>query len=177
MPAALREWWRGVFAAIRQTPWRNSGDDGAHGAGAPATDPSAGATAPRRAPAEDPSYNRLVLEGMGDPLGAVVMDMLDHNRTDDQARLFRTKIRNCTGCILVLLLALAGMLALLSALDLTAFWLVFSVIGGVMTPVVALSRQLARLITETGTNPPTLSDDRRAVVPAQRPDPPADDRS
>ncbi|MEV0524408.1 hypothetical protein AB0I66_13380 [Streptomyces sp. NPDC050439] len=178
MPA-LREWWRGILTAIGQAPWRNTGTAGAQGAGAGAAPvgPSAGAPAPGRSPADDPTYNQLVREAMTNPFGALVMNMLDHNRTEDHARLYRTKIRNCTGCIVVLLLALAGMLILLSALNLTGFWTVFSVISGVMAPVVALSRQLSKLLSETGTATPTLGDDRRAVVPAQRPEPTADDRS
>ncbi|MFG2499730.1 hypothetical protein ACGFSB_16145 [Streptomyces sp. NPDC048441] len=186
MPAALREWWRGILAAVRQAPWRSSGTDGAQGAGAASTDATTDTTADAtadaadnpargRAASADPSYNQLVREAMGDRVRAELMNMLDRNRTSDHVRMFTTKIRYCTGCILVLMLALAGLLALMGALHLTSFLMVGPVIGGFMAPVVGLSRQLVKLISQAGNAAPTLSDDRRAVVPAQRPDSKADD--
>lgn len=170
MPAALREWWRGVLAAMRRTPWRNGGSGGAQGAGGAST----GGAPAEETPADGPSYNQLVREAMTDQGRTDRMDTLDRHRTDDHVWMFTTKIRYCTGCILVLVLALAGLLTLMGILHLTSFWMLAPVIGGFMTPVVALSRQLARVISQAGTTSPTLSDDRRAVVPAQRPEPRAE---
>lgn len=166
MPAALREWWQGVFAAVRRAPWRSGGPGGAQGAGGASTGSASDAT-------DDPSYNQLVREAMADQGRTDRMDTLDRHRTDDNVRMFTTRIVYCTGCILVLLLTLTGVLVVLAAVGMTAFWTVGSVIAAFSAPVVALSRQLARLISQTGSTP-TLSDDRRAVVPAQRPEPRAE---
>ncbi|GAA3120060.1 hypothetical protein ACFQ0X_33510 [Streptomyces rectiviolaceus] len=181
MPAALREWWQGVLAAIRQAPWPSGGSGGAQGAGGASTGSPAGSTADAtgsaalgQTPADGPSYNQLVREAMADQDRTDRMDTLDRHRTDDNVRMFTTRVVYCTGCILVLLLTLTGVLVVLGAVGMTGFWTVGSVIAVFSTPVIALSRQLAKLISQTGTTP-ALSDDRRAVVPAQRPQPKADD--
>lgn len=181
MPAALREWWCEVLAAIRRPLWGSGGSGGAQGGGGASTGSPAGPTADAtggaalgQTPADGPSYNQLVREAMTDQGRTDRMDTLDRHRTDDNVRLFTTRIVYCTGCILVLLVTLTGVLVVLSAVGMTGFWTVGSVIAVFSAPVIALSRQLAKLISQAG-EIPTLSDDRRAVVPAQRPEPKADD--
>ncbi|MFH8486516.1 hypothetical protein [Streptomyces longisporoflavus] len=181
MPAAFREWWRGVLAAIRQVPWRSGDPDGAHGAGGVSDGSGTGAAddgtaegGSEQPTAFGPSYNQLVREAMSDQGRTERMDTLDRHRTDDNVRMFTTRIVYCTGCILALALTLAGVLVVLGAVGMTGFWTVGSVIAFFSAPVVALSRQLTKLISQTGATP-MLSDDRRAVVPAQRPEPGADD--
>ncbi|MFE6161848.1 hypothetical protein ACFQ7F_23395 [Streptomyces sp. NPDC056486] len=181
MPAALREWWRGILAAIRQAPWRGGGTGGAQGADGASVGSNAGGAAHVTADAGaeqptsvGPSYNQLVREAMTDQGRTNRMDTLDRHRTDDNVRMFTTRIVYCTGCILVLVLTLTGVLVVLAAIGMTGFRTVGPVIAVFSAPVIALSRQLARLISQAGATP-TLSDDRRAVVPAQRPEPKADD--
>ncbi|MGW6061059.1 hypothetical protein [Streptomyces sp. NPDC055189] len=183
MPAALREWWWGILAAIRQVPWRSGDPDGAQGAGGASSGSGTGAAdggtaeaGGEQPTAVGPSYNQLVREAMTDQGRTERMDTLDRHRTDDSVRMFTTRIVYCTGCILVLVLTLAGVLVILSVVGMTGFWTVGSVIAVFSAPVVALSRQLTRLISLTGATP-TLSDDRRAVVPAQRPEPGAGDHA
>ncbi|MFC8129296.1 hypothetical protein [Streptomyces sp. NPDC057302] len=176
MPAALREWWRGVLAAIRQAPWRNGGSGGAQGAGGASTgtaDDADADAASEQPTASGPSYNQLVREAMTDQGRTDRMDTLDRHRTDDNVRMFTTRIVYCTGCILVLALTLTGVLVVLAVVGMTGFWTVGSVIALFSAPVVALSRQLTKLISQTGATP-TLSDDRRAVVPAQQSEPRAE---
>ncbi|MFI6340003.1 hypothetical protein [Streptomyces sp. NPDC050535] len=197
LPAAWNEWWREVFTAIGRAPWRTGGADGAQGAGgATGAQAPAGATAAHagdpsdgddggsgdadaddipsadsarwQTPVADLSYNQLVRDAMADQDRADRMDTLDRHRTDDHLRVFTTKIVYCTSCILVLVAGLAGLLGAMAAFGLTNPWLMGTVTGVVMTPVVAMSRQLAKVIAQTGSTEPALSDDRRAVVPAQR---------
>ncbi|GAA1906406.1 hypothetical protein GCM10009837_32360 [Streptomyces durmitorensis] len=176
MPAALREWWHGVLTAIGQAPWRSGGSGGAQGAGGASTGSASDATgsaSPGQTPDDGPTYNQLVREAMANQGRTDRMDTLDRHRTDDNLRMFTTRIVYCTGCILVLVLTLTGVLVVLGTVGMTGFWTVGSVIAVFSAPVIALSRQLTHLISQTGATP-TLSDDRRAVVPAQRPEPRAE---
>ncbi|WP_369245664.1 hypothetical protein [Streptomyces sp. R41] len=219
LPAAWKEWWREVLTAIRRTPWRTGGTDGAQGAAGPsgrglptgsasATPASAGTARPGstdgsgstasdtvdttaadtaahtaagsglwQTPVADLSYNQLVRDAMADAGRAQRMDDLDRHRTDDHVRMFTTKIVYCTGCILVLVAGLAGLLAVMGAFHMNNPWLMGTVTTVVLSPVVAVSRQLAKVISQAGADVPTLSNDRRAVVPAQRPEQSADDPS
>ncbi|MCX5556661.1 hypothetical protein [Streptomyces sp. NBC_00038] len=199
LPAAWNEWWREVFTAIGRAPWRTGGADGTQGTAEPTTgaghpsddgggrggeggdsdadDTPSADSALWQTPVADLSYNQLVRDAMADQGRTDRMDTLERHLTDDHLRVFITKILYCTGCILVLVVGLAGLLAVMAACRLTNPWLMGTATGVVMTPVVALSRQLTKLIAQAGTTEPTLSDDRRAVIPAQRPELPADRQS
>ncbi|MFC3350802.1 hypothetical protein ACFOOM_25920 [Streptomyces echinoruber] len=127
------------------------------------------------------SYDRLVRAAIERQEWADRMNGLDKQRTDDWIRLLQAQAREsrlslrhalmcCTGCVVAVLACVGGLLLVAGMLGITSPLVTGSLVATAMSFVTGLSMRMGRLVSECTSvpvQPPTLSADRRAVVPEQ----------
>ncbi|MFS8204556.1 hypothetical protein ACLVWQ_38520 [Streptomyces sp. CWNU-52B] len=181
MTVAWTEWWQGVRAALLRFPGPTPGTSGAGGtSGAPEGEGDPDEPGPA-AGVPGPSYNQLVRDAIADAARTDRMNSLDENRTADRIKVLRarseeqrlslrTTVVYCTGGVVVVLFALAGLMTVAGVFHLTSAWVLAPMIATAMSLVTGFGVRLGQIMArhtaaDHDAGAGSLSEDRRAVTP------------